>query len=247
MCMLLTGQILPAETMPRAKSATPKWRRRPEHRPQQILRAALEVFGESGLARARLQDIASRAGVSKGTIYLYFPNKEELFREMIRQTAVVAIEKAEHDMAVGTPREQLLAFMRGYWQYVRSPAFSTTYRLVLGELHQFPDLAEFYARDVVAPGLKLLGGIIRRGIDASEFREIDPMVAARMLVALTIMNGIWRNGNTGVPLLIGQSDEEIFRELAQFYLHAIAPTSGAFPQADGAPADPVPFILPINE
>src|SRR5476651_1052584 len=77
------------------KSAQPKWRRRPEHRPQQIIEAALEVFGECGLANARLQDIAERAGVSKGTIYLYFPNKEELFREMVRQTAVAAIEYAE--------------------------------------------------------------------------------------------------------------------------------------------------------
>src|SRR5437763_1289870 len=65
-----------------APPKTPKWRRRPEHRPQQIIEAALEVFGECGLAKSRLQDIADRAGVSKGTIYLYFPNKEELFREL---------------------------------------------------------------------------------------------------------------------------------------------------------------------
>ncbi|HMF99610.1 MAG TPA: helix-turn-helix domain-containing protein, partial [Gemmatimonadaceae bacterium] len=76
--------------MSRAKSAPPKWRRCPEDRPEQIIKAALEVFGECGLANARLQDIAERAGVSKGTIYIYFPNKEELFREMIRQTAVAA-------------------------------------------------------------------------------------------------------------------------------------------------------------
>ena len=112
--------------MPRTKTVVPKWRRRPEHRPQQIIEAALEVFGESGLANARLQDIASRAGVSKGTIYLYFPNKEELFREMIRQTAVAAIERAAKDVTQGTPTEQLLAFMKGYWEFVRSPVFSTS-------------------------------------------------------------------------------------------------------------------------
>ena len=223
--------------MPRTKPATPKWRRRPEHRPQQIIDAALEVFGERGLANARLQDIASRAGVSKGTIYLYFPNKEELFREMIRQTAVAAIERAEKVVSRGTPTEQLLGFMRGYWQFVRSPAFSTIDRLVLGELHQFPDLAKFYAHDVVARVLKLLGGIIRRGIDTGEFREIDPMVAARMLVALTIMNGLWRDEHTGVPLLAHKSDDEVFRELAEFFLHSITASAGAFAQADGAPSD----------
>lgn len=223
--------------MPPTKTAAPKWRRRPEHRPQQIIEAALEVFGECGLANARLQDIASRAGVSKGTIYLYFPNKEELFREMIRQTAVAAIERAAKVVTQGTPTEQLLAFMKGYWQFVRSPVFSTIYRLVLGELHQFPDLAKFYAHDVVARELELLSGIIRRGIETGDFREIDPMVAARMLVALTVMNGLWRDEHTGVPLLAHKSDEEVFRELAEFFLHSITATAGAFAQADGAPSD----------
>src|SRR6476660_8545742 len=102
-----------AELAKPAKLAPPKWRRRPEDRPQQIIAAALTVFGERGLANARLQDIADRAGVSKGTIYLYFPNKEELFREMIRQTAVAAIVRAEESLAHGTPSEQLLAFMKG--------------------------------------------------------------------------------------------------------------------------------------
>ena len=232
--------------MPRAKSATPKWRRCPADRPEQIIKAALAVFGECGLANARLQDIAERAGISKGTIYLYFPNKEELFREMIRQTAVAAIERAEQADVQGTPTNQLLAFMRGYWAFVRSPVFLTIYRLVLGELHQFPDLAKFYAHEVVARGQKLLAGIIRRGIDAGEFREIDPMVAARMVVALTVMNGIWRDEHTGVPLLAHKTDDDVFNELAQFYLHAIAPGGGAFAQADGAPSDAV-SVYPLHQ
>ncbi|MDB4870546.1 MAG: regulatory protein TetR [Gemmatimonadales bacterium] len=233
--------------MPRAQSVAPKWRRCPEDRPSQIIKAALEVFGECGLANARLQDIAERAGVSKGTIYLYFPNKEELFREMVRQTAVAAIERAEQANVPGTPSNQLVAFMRGYWAFVRSPVFVTIYRLVLAELHQFPDLAKFYANEVVARGQKLLSGIISRGIEAGEFRDIDPMVAARMLVAIIVMNGIWRDEHTGVPLLAHKSDEEVFRELAQFYMHAIAPTDGAFAQADGAPPDAVSFIPFIND
>src|SRR4051812_24710326 len=75
--------------------AEPRWRRLPEERPRQILAAALSVFGERGLAAARLDDIAKRAGLSKGTIYLYFPNKEELFREMVRTTVISAIEERE--------------------------------------------------------------------------------------------------------------------------------------------------------
>jgi AcrR family transcriptional regulator len=236
-----SGSTAPKSVEPKP----PKWRRRPEHRPQQIIEAALEVFGECGLAKSRLQDIAERAGVSKGTIYLYFPNKEELFREMIRQTAVANIAMGEKAVSQGTPTEQLCAAMRGYWKFVRSPVFSTIHRLVLGELHQFPDLAEFYANEVTARGLKLLSGIIRRGIDAGEFRDIDPMIAARMLAALTIMNGIWRDEHTGVPLLCHKTDEEVFRELAHFYLHSIITTEGAHAQADGAPSDAA-SLIPLN-
>ena len=225
-----------------ATAKSPKWRRRPEHRPQQIIEAALEVFGECGLAKTRLQDIAARAGVSKGTIYLYFPNKEELFREMIRQTSVAAIVAGEKAMTEGTATEQLGTAMRGYWKFVRSSEFSTIYRLVLGELHQFPDLAKFYADEVVSRVLRMLGGIIRRGVDSGEFREIDPLVAARMLMALTVMNAIWLDEHTGVPLLCHKKDEEVFRELAHFYLHSLTTSEGAQAQADGAPADTVPFI-----
>lgn len=220
--------------MARPRKPTPKWRRQPENRRPQLLQAALEVFGERGLANARLQDIAERAGVSKGTVYLYFPSKEALFRDMIRQTAIDAIERGEQAPDLGSPPEQLATFIRRYWEFVRSPAFSTIHRLVLAELHQFPDLATFYANDVVARGLRILAAIIRRGIDSGDFRDTDPAVAARMLVALTVMNGIWRDERTGVPLLAGKSDEEVHDEVAQFYLHAIAPAAGPFPQADGA-------------
>jgi AcrR family transcriptional regulator len=235
--------------MPRSRPSSPRWRRCPEDRPVQIIKAALQVFGECGLANARLQEIADKAGVSKGTIYLYFPNKEELFREMIRRTAIAAIDRTEEALshATYTPTNQLLSFMRGYWAFARSPEFRTIHRLVLGELHQFPDLAQFYAHEVVERGQKLLGGIIARGIDAGEFRAIDPMVAARMLVALTVMNGIWRDEHTGVPLLAHKTDEEVFQELAQFYLHAIAVSDGAFAQADGASSDAVSFIPFVND
>src|SRR6185312_13810529 len=97
-------------------STEPRWRRLPEERPRQILAAALEVFGEHGLAAARLDDIAKRAGVSKGTIYLYFPNKEELFREMVRDIVVGQLEQAERvaEESTGSATETLTEFMHGY-------------------------------------------------------------------------------------------------------------------------------------
>src|SRR3569832_980450 len=111
-------------------AAEPRWRRLPGERPEQILNAALIEFGERGLAGARLEDIAKRAGLSKGTIYLYFPNKEELFREVIRQTIIAQIERAERELAAATQQsatETLTQFVRGYWGFLRSPNFAALF------------------------------------------------------------------------------------------------------------------------
>lgn len=216
------------------KARTPRWKRRPGHRPGQIIEAALEVFGKKGLANARLEDIAARAGVSKGTIYLYFENKEALFREMIRETAIAAIERGEQRPEGGGPADQLRAVMERYWEFVRSPAFSTIHRLVIGELHQFPDLAQFYADEVIARGMRLITGILRRGMDAGEFRGTEPAVAARMLIALFVMNGVWCDKRDCLPVLQGRDDERVFADITDFYFNALRPPSAASAQADGA-------------
>src|SRR5213080_4166353 len=97
----------------------PRWRRLPEERPEQILNAALVEFGERGLASARLEDIAKRAGLSKGTIYLYFPNKEALFREVVRHTVVTQLEEGERRFGgtEGAATTALTEFMRSYWTF----------------------------------------------------------------------------------------------------------------------------------
>ncbi|MBA3342276.1 MAG: TetR/AcrR family transcriptional regulator [Gemmatimonadaceae bacterium] len=216
------------------KARTPRWKRRPEHRPAQIIQAALEVFGKKGLARTRLEDIATRAGVSKGTIYLYFENKEALFKEMVRETAIAVIERGEERPTSGSPSDQLRYVMANHWEFVRTPAFSTIHRLVIGELHQFPDLARFYADEVITRGMNLITGIIRRGIDAGEFRETDPAAAARMLVALFVMNGVWCDKRECLPVLEGRTDDRAFADISDFYFSALRPSTVATAQADGA-------------
>src|SRR6476646_1527267 len=112
----------PTKSPPRsARRPGPRWRRLPEERPRQILDAALAVFGERGLAGARLDDIARRAGVSKGTIYLYFPNKEELFREVVRAIVVDQLHQAAANVGDGNPEDQLKRYLRAHWDFVRSP------------------------------------------------------------------------------------------------------------------------------
>jgi AcrR family transcriptional regulator len=207
----------------------PRWRRLPEERPRQILAAALEVFGEHGLAAARLDDIAKRAGVSKGTIYLYFPNKEELFREMVRDIVVSQLESEERAASRPntTATERLTDFMRRYWDRIRGPQFGPLFRLVHAEIHNFPDLARFYGEEVVARHKRLIAGIIQSGIDTGEFRPIDPVVAARMLSAPFVMHGLWCQHREAFNDLGDKTDAQILDDMIQFYLYAITPRESA--------------------
>jgi len=203
-----------------------KRRRDPEARPQQILDAAFHEFGERGLAGARLDDIAKRAGVAKGTIYLYFPNKEALFREMVRATTIAALETAEQLRDRGddeSAESQLRRLTTGWWAFLRSDRFQVVQRLVLAELQDFPDLMQFYADEVVARGKRLVGAVVARGTARGEFRELSPEAAARMLSALTMMHSIWCSRPQFFPTLAGSSDEAVCNEVLDFYLHALRP------------------------
>jgi len=207
----------------------PRWRRMPEERPRQILEAAFHTFSESGLANARLEQIARRAGVSKATIYLYFPNKEELFREVVRQTVGDAIDESERTLKGETATEDLLQFMQAQWQFIRSATFPSLHRWVIAELPAFPDLAEFYSREVIGRGQRILRSILERGVDRGEFRRIDPTVAARMLMALFVTHGAWYHRPTLCSSISGRSDQQLLEEIKEFYLNAIrrAPSARA--------------------
>jgi AcrR family transcriptional regulator len=212
-------------------------RRRPDERPSQILEAALDVFGEHGLAAARLDDIAKRAGLAKGTIYLYFPNKDELFRAVIRSTLVAELERAESRLTAGTPEEQLDGFMHGYWQFMCSPTFERVHRLVTSEIPKFPDLARFYGTEVIARGHRLVSGIIRDGIAAGVYRDCDPTATARMIMGMFFIHGLWRTKRLYMPHLAVVSDRVMFDQLSDFLRAALRPDHGRphLPPAPNAP------------
>jgi Transcriptional regulator len=206
-----------------AAPVQPRWRRLPEERPAQILEAALDVFAERGLGAARLEDIARRAGLSKGTIYLYFPNKEALFQEVIRQTVVSQIESGERDFESSTTSatDNLEQHMRRDWKFIRSPKFAPIFRLIHAELSQHPELARFYADEGVTRSHRLLAAIIRRGIEQGEFRDVDPLVAARMLSAPFVMHGIWCRHRDAFTWMAKKSDDEVLDELVNYHLSAL--------------------------
>jgi len=202
----------------------PRWRRLPEERPKQILDAALSVFAERGLAAARLEDIAKLAGLSKGTIYLYFPNKEELFREVVRTTVVAYIARAEANFQSETdPMQGLLTWTESYWTWLRSPVFPAMHRLVNSELRNFPDLAQFYATEVIERAHRLVCGILERGMDAGIFRRMDPLVAARMLSSVFITHANWYHHRTSIKSIENVPDDVLLDQIRDFFLNAMRP------------------------
>lgn len=207
--------------------AEPRWRRLPEERPKQILDAALAVFAERGLAAARLEDIAKRAGVSKGTIYLYFANKEDLFRGVVRDTVIAFIERGEASFAAD--RDPILAldtWMEGHWRWIRSEVFPAMQRLVNSELRDFPDLYEFYAVEVVGRAHRLICEILERGMETGVFRRMEPLVAARMLNALMVTHGTWFHQKNSFKSIANIPDGVLVAQIREFFLHAMRPDAG---------------------
>lgn len=207
--------------------AEPRWRRLPEERPKQILDAALAVFAERGLAAARLEDIAKRAGVSKGTIYLYFANKEDLFRGVVRDTVIAFIERGEARFAAD--RDPILAldtWLDEYWRWIRSDVFPAMQRLVSSELRDFPDLYEFYAVEVVGRAHRLICEILERGMETGVFRRMEPLVAARMLNALLVTHGTWCHQKNSFKSIANIPDAVLVAQIREFFLHAMRPDAG---------------------
>jgi hypothetical protein len=116
----------------------------------------------------------------------------------------------------------LVQFVRGYWGFIRTPDFAALFRLIHAELSNFPDLARFYSREVVERTLRLLTTIIDRGIKSGEFRQMDPVVAARMLGPMLLMHAVWCNHRDLFKATANKTDVQVLDEVLSFYLHAIA-------------------------
>ncbi len=182
---------------PVRKSAAPgsRWRRRPEARPADILSAALDTFVENGYAATRLDDVAKRARISKGTLYLYFESKEALFQAVVRESIVRVIERGEERLATWTgSSEALLAeLIRSWWDAVSATRVAGLPKLMLSEATHFPDVARFYFTEVVQRSRRLFARALQRGIDRGEFREVDVDYAVRVLTAPVAMALIWKH------------------------------------------------------
>lgn len=167
---------------------TARWRRRKEARPGEILDAALDCFAERGFAATRLEDVAARAGVTKGTAYLYFESKEELFKAVVRAFVVPTIEHIEAAVEGPGPAPERIGRVVAAWvEKVYGGRIGALPKLIIAEAGNFPELARFYRDEVVHPVLGLITGLLRRGIERGEFREVDVEQAALCVIGPLMM------------------------------------------------------------
>ena len=180
-----------SEKNPEAKA---RWRRRKEARPQEILEAALSLFAEKGFAATRLEEIAARAGVSKGTIYLYFESKEAVFKALVQEKLATRIGGFSEMLRAfeGSSAELLTLILRNFGAIVGSSNLVVLPKIVIAEAGNFPELARMYRNEIVARGIGLIGEIIERGVSRGEFRNIPKEHAARLAAAPMLMIAIWR-------------------------------------------------------
>jgi AcrR family transcriptional regulator len=159
--------------------------RRKETRPQELLDAALQLFVEKGFAATRSEEVARRAGVSKGTLYLYYPSKEELFKAVVRQSMSTLIAEGIElaDAYEGSSSDLLVTLMNIWWQKVGNTPAAGIHKIVISEVRNFPELAKFYADEVILPADRLFSTVVQRGIDRGEFRPVPIHEVAHVLMA----------------------------------------------------------------
>ncbi|MGH7043066.1 MAG: TetR/AcrR family transcriptional regulator [Acetobacteraceae bacterium] len=182
-----------ASATPDLPSRPTRRARRKDARPGEILTAALALFAERGFAATRLEDVARRAGISKGTIYLYFPTKEDLFRAVVRRDLLpnLAAMEAQAEAHQGTAAT-LLADLATTMLRRLDGELAAIPKLVLTESGNFPALARFYAEEVAARGMRLIAGVLARGVARGEFRPIDVAAVVPLVVAPILLAMLWR-------------------------------------------------------
>ncbi len=184
---------------PEANERPDKRERRKEARPGELLAAALDLFVEKGFAATRAEEVAQRAGVSKGTLFLYFPSKDELFKAVVREHIGGTIKEAFSELQSfpGTSAELVHYLMQQWWERYGNTKASGISKLMMSEAGNFPELAEFYQQEVIIPGHQLIAMVIERGISSGEFRKVDVEYAVFSILAPIMFLIMWKHSMSG--------------------------------------------------
>lgn len=209
---------------------TPRWERRKESRPAELLAAALELFVERGYAATRLDEVAARAGVSKGTLYLYFDSKEELFKAVVRDTIVPRIDEMRRGVEQSSLDSAglLRGFLADWWEHFGASRLGGLAKLIVAEAGNFPEVARFFHDEVIEPHGELLVAIIERGIRRGEFAPVDARVAAHLWIAPLALKAIWTHSMDALcPPEMRVAPERLLRTHIDFVLAALRPDAAA--------------------
>ena len=199
-----------------------RWERRKDARPQELLAAALDLFVERGFAATRLDDVAARAGVSKGTLYLYFTNKEELFKAVVRENVVPVLGEAEGilDSYEGSTVELFRELILGWWERIGATKLSGITKLMMAESSNFPEVAQFYHDEVIKRADAMIARMLERGVKRGEFRQVDIDQATHVICAPMIMLMMWKHSfNTCSP--VETSPEAYLNTFIDLFLQGI--------------------------
>jgi TetR/AcrR family transcriptional regulator len=174
-----------------------KRERRKEARPGELLAAALDLFVEKGYAATRVEEVAQRAGVSKGTLFLYFSSKEELFKAVVRENISGRFAEWGEELKTfeGTSEELLRYCLTSWWERVGATKASGIPKLMMSEGANFPELAQFFQQEVVQPGNALIQRILQRGVERGELRPVDPTYGIYSVLAPMIFLNLWKHGH----------------------------------------------------
>ncbi|RFB78013.1 TetR/AcrR family transcriptional regulator [Methylovirgula sp. 4M-Z18] len=201
----------------------PQWRRRKADRPGEITEAALACFVERGFAATRLEDVAKRAGVTKGTLYLYFPNKAELFKAVVRETILPNITRAEALVeSSSAPARKVLALLLTEWSKgIMTPASSIP-KIVLAEAGNFPEITRFYFDEVINRGRQQFRRVLQSGMQSGEFRTMDVERTIDCIVGPMLLTMLWQHSFYPVT---GQAIDAnaLCRTLLDILAHGLAP------------------------
>ena len=173
--------------------STARWRRRKEARPEEILDAALDLFTEKGFSATRMMDVADKAGISKGTLYLYFESKDAIFRAVVQEMISPRLDEFEEmvNLFQGPSEILLRQMIKGWWQTVGETRLSAIPKLITSEAGNFPELAEYFMNAVVKRVRKVFTDVISRGITSGEFNVYEPKVVARLIISPLVLLTIW--------------------------------------------------------
>lgn len=177
------------------KSCPCRWRRRKEDRPAEILASALKNFSMKGFTATKLDEVAKEAGVSKGTLYLYFESKEVLFKAVVSEFVLPQIAKAEEqaEQYTGSIKDLMSQLLDNWRINVLETDLSGIPKIIIAEASNFPDIAKFYLENVIQRMRHFVANLINIGIEQGEFRQCDSEFAARTFLSTMVFSAIWKH------------------------------------------------------